>query len=118
MQCGVLTGKVTKEWAAALPQSDWRKSKLQYIQEPRLSAVIELVDELKMIAAQSDHAVSQLAVSWVIAQPGLTSAIVGARKKGQIRETAAAADWTLCKDELEAVERACAAYESRVASGS
>jgi aryl-alcohol dehydrogenase-like predicted oxidoreductase len=35
---------------------------------------------------------AQLAIAWVLAQPGITSAIVGASRPEQLRETAAAAD--------------------------
>ena len=40
----------------------------------------------------------RLALAWLLAQPGVTSAIVGARNAAQAHENAAAADLQLDKD--------------------
>ncbi len=110
LQCGALTGKVTRDWIATLPDSDWRKKGLIYFQEPRLSALMELVSSLQEIAAESRRTVAQLAVCWVINQQGITSAIVGARKRGQIPEIVPAAVSVLSKEELAAIEAAYQRY--------
>ena len=43
---------------------------------------------------------AQLVVAWVIAQPGVTTALVGARNAQQAAENAAAASCALSPDEL------------------
>ncbi len=113
MQCGVLTGKVTPEWAASLADDDWRKTKLEYLQPEKLPCVMALVDSLREIAAKSGHSPAQLAVAWVLRRSAVTSAIVGARKPGQIHEIIAAADWTLSAEDLAEIENAYQDFLSR-----
>jgi aryl-alcohol dehydrogenase-like predicted oxidoreductase len=44
----------------------------------------------------------QLAIAWVLAQPGITSAIVGASRPEQLDESLASVNVTLDAEELEA----------------
>jgi aryl-alcohol dehydrogenase-like predicted oxidoreductase len=111
MHSGLLTGKVSREWYDGLPRNDWRKHKeghpvTQYLQEPHMDHFLAFVDELRSIAGESGHTVGQLAVSWVLSHSEVTSTIVGARRPGQISETAQAADWELSSNELERIEKA------------
>jgi aryl-alcohol dehydrogenase-like predicted oxidoreductase len=59
---------------------------------------------LKKLARARSKTVAQLAVRWVLDQPGLTVALWGARRPGQITEAAGAADWTLSSEELAKIE--------------
>ena len=109
MQNGLLTGKVDAQWVNSLPENDWRKhqredSRMRYVREPFLTPFMHFIDALKNVTVQSDHTVAQLAVSWVLSREGITAAIVGARKKGQISETAKADDWKLSDEELKKIE--------------
>ncbi|HMO75573.1 MAG TPA: aldo/keto reductase family protein [Sphingopyxis sp.] len=54
--------------------------------------VLEAVQKLKPLAEAAGCTTAQLAIAWVLAQPGIASAIVGASRPGQLKETAAAAD--------------------------
>jgi len=56
---------------------------------------LELVERMREIAARTGHTVAQLSVRWILDQSGITSAICGARRPDQIRDTAAASDWQL-----------------------
>ncbi|TWT55091.1 General stress protein 69 [Rubripirellula amarantea] len=49
-----------------------------------------LVDGLREVGDRHGMTVSQLAVGWVLSQPGVTGTLVGARRPEQIRELAAA----------------------------
>jgi aryl-alcohol dehydrogenase-like predicted oxidoreductase len=60
----------------------------RYLADP----VLEAVQALKPVADKAGCTMAQLAIAWVLAQPGITSAIVGASRPEQLRETAAAAD--------------------------
>jgi aryl-alcohol dehydrogenase-like predicted oxidoreductase len=102
MQKGLLTGKFTRERAAALPESDHR-SRDKMFQEPDLSANLEVVEGLKTIASASGHTPAQLAIAWVLRRSEVTAAIVGARKPGQIEETVKAGDWELSAEDIDAV---------------
>ncbi len=119
MHSGLLTGKVSREWYESLPSNDWRKHKkdhpvTKHLQEPNLENFLDFVENLKTIAAESDYTVGQLAVAWVLSHSEVTSAIVGARKPGQIVETAQAAEWELSQDELDRIENACSEFAQNV----
>jgi len=103
MQRGLLTGKFSHERLAALPADDHRKTNPDF-QEPRFSATLALVEELKQIAIRHGRTCAQLAVSWVLRRPEVTAAIVGARRPGQIEETVQASDWELDAGDIERIE--------------
>ena len=111
MESGLLTGKVNQEWIDSLPENDWRRHKADHpvaalLQPPKLDPFLKLVEQLNTIANSNGHTVSQLAVSWVLSHNEVTSAIVGARKKGQIAETVQAAEWVLNENELNSISSA------------
>ena len=111
MESGLLTGKVNEEWIANLADTDWRKHKpghpvASLLHPPKQAPFLKLVSALGEIAASSGHTVGQLAVAWTLHRPEVTSAIVGARKSGQIAETVKAGDWKLNEEELQAIETA------------
>jgi len=91
MEKGLLTGKVTKEFVKNLPDTDHRKKDARF-NEPELSRITGVVERLKIAASEADATLAQLAIAWVLSRPGITSAIAGARKPGQITRLAKAAD--------------------------
>jgi aryl-alcohol dehydrogenase-like predicted oxidoreductase len=104
MSRGLLTGKFTAERLAGLSPDDHRHRSYEF-QEPDFSATLELVEHLKNIAQRNGRTCAQLAISWVLRRPEVTSAIVGARRPDQIAETVQASDWNLSDDEIEEIER-------------
>ncbi len=104
MERGLLTGKVTKEWVSSLPESDHRKRDARF-NEPELSKNLKLIEKLKAIAADNKITIAQLAIAWILRRPEVTSAIVGARKPGQILETVKAGDVTLKPEVIEKIEK-------------
>ena len=52
--------------------------------------VLERVQELKPLAAEAGMSMAQLAVGWVLCNPNVASAIVGASRPEQVRDNAAA----------------------------
>ena len=120
MESGLLTGKVNQEWIDSLPENDWRRHKADHpvaalLHPPKLDPFLKLVEQLNVIANSSGHTVSQLAVSWVLSRNEVTSAIVGARKKGQIAETVQAAEWALGENELNAISSAIDEFRENTA---
>jgi aryl-alcohol dehydrogenase-like predicted oxidoreductase len=103
MERGMLTGKVTKEWVASLPDSDHRKRDGKF-NEPELSKNLALIEKLKATAKEAGITLSQLAIAWILRRPEVTAAIVGARKPGQITETAKAGDILLDDATIKKVE--------------
>jgi aryl-alcohol dehydrogenase-like predicted oxidoreductase len=91
---GLLTGRITRERMQGLPEDDHRRRDPRF-QEPQLSANLELVEELRVLAQREGRTLAELAVSWVLRRPEVTSAIVGARNPAQIDEFIGAGDWDL-----------------------
>jgi aryl-alcohol dehydrogenase-like predicted oxidoreductase len=108
MGSGLLTGAMTRERLAHLPADDWRHRNLNY-QEPLLTRNLRLVELLKTIAERHGQKPGAVAVAWVLRDPAVTGAIVGARRPGQIRETVAAAGLRLTPEDLAEIDRFFAA---------
>ncbi len=103
LQKGMLSGKFTAEKIAALPADDVRHRDANY-KSPQLEINLKAIDALTQIAKRKKITMSQLATAWVIRNSEVTAAIAGARRKGQITDTAPAADIVLTKDETEEIE--------------
>jgi aryl-alcohol dehydrogenase-like predicted oxidoreductase len=54
--------------------------------------VLEAVQKLKPLAAEAGLSLAQFALAWVLREPNVASAIVGASRPEQLQENAAAAD--------------------------
>lgn len=81
MASGLLTGTFTAERAARLDPGDWRRGHPDFT-APALSANLALATALRPVAVR--HGVTPAAVAWTLAFPGVTGAIVGARRPGQV----------------------------------
>jgi aryl-alcohol dehydrogenase-like predicted oxidoreductase len=103
MTAGLLTGKYSKAKVSELPRNDWRRG-YENFTEPRLSANLELIDQLKDIARRNEMSMSQLAIAWVLRRSEITAAIVGARRPQQIEQTAPAGDQMLSKQDIDEIE--------------
>jgi aryl-alcohol dehydrogenase-like predicted oxidoreductase len=99
MASGLLTGAMTRERIQQLPADDWRQSHADF-QEPLLSRNLRLVRLLRAIANRHGRSPGEVAVAWVLENPAVTAAIVGARRPGQIKEIVAAAGFWLSPSEL------------------
>jgi aryl-alcohol dehydrogenase-like predicted oxidoreductase len=83
MRSGLLTGAFSKERAGSLAEDDWRREDPDF-KEPRLSANLELVKQLGEVATRLGCTLPELTVAWTLACPGVTAAIVGARRPDQV----------------------------------
>jgi aryl-alcohol dehydrogenase-like predicted oxidoreductase len=82
MASGLLTGAMTRERAARLPQDDWRRNNPDFT-EPNLTRNLELVDRLREIAKRHNRTVGEVAIAWTLRHPAVSGAIVGARNAKQ-----------------------------------
>jgi aryl-alcohol dehydrogenase-like predicted oxidoreductase len=94
MASGLLTGAMTPERIAALPADDWRRSHNDF-REPQLSRNLKLVQLLRAIGNQHGRSPGEVAVAWVLRDPPVTAAIVGARRPAQVRGIIGAAEFRL-----------------------
>lgn len=99
MRAGLLTGKMTRERAANLPEDDWRRRDKDF-QEPALSRNLQLVDLLREIGGRHAKQPGEVALAWVLANPAVTAAIVGLRNANQIHGTLGALNFRLISGEL------------------
>jgi aryl-alcohol dehydrogenase-like predicted oxidoreductase len=83
MQSGILTERFGASRVAAFAADDWRRGSTEF-QHPRLSRNLALRDALQPIARRHRTTVSAVAIAWVLAWPGVTGAIVGARSAEQV----------------------------------
>jgi 1-deoxyxylulose-5-phosphate synthase len=61
----------------------------------------EAVDSLQEYFASRNKSLTQVAIAWVLAQPSVTSAIVGATSAEQLQQSLPATELTLDQDEME-----------------
>jgi aryl-alcohol dehydrogenase-like predicted oxidoreductase len=66
------------------------------------------LDRLTAFAHERGHRLIELAMSWLVANPLVTCAIVGATSAEQLEENVRAAGWVLSREETEEAERLCA----------
>ena len=90
---GLLTGKYQPGEA---PPPDSRAARnqglAQRIEEARTVRVVEAAAQ---IARDAGRPLSQVALNWVAAQPGITAPIIGPRTLDQFRDNAGALEWDL-----------------------
>jgi len=103
MGSGLLTGAMTRERVANLPEDDWRRRNPDF-QEPRLSRNLQLVELLKGIGAKYGQTPAVVAIAWVLHNQAVTAAIVGMRRPGQLAGVIGAADFRLHPTDISAIE--------------
>ena len=100
---GLLTGK---HRAGEAPQTGTRftlgKTGDLYRDRYWQHAQFEAVERLRGFFAPRGKALAQVAVAWILAQPGITAAIVGASRPEQLEQSLAGVDLQLDEEEREA----------------
>lgn len=114
MASGLLTGKYDHDGFANLARDDWRRSSAAF-QEPELSRIFDLVERLKVVAEGLGTTLPLLAIAWTLSVPGVTGAIVGARRPEQVDGWIDAGSLSLDDATMERLEQCV--RESRVGEG-
>ena len=102
MQSGLLTGAMTRERIAKMPQDDFRRNTKQF-QEPLLSRNLELVDLLRTIGKPHNVEPGVVAIAWTLHNPAITAAIVGGRSAEQVEGVLPAATFRLPEKEFQQI---------------
>ena len=97
---GLLSGNFDP---STLAEDDWRRGHEPFEGEA-LERNLEAVERLKEFAEARGHTLPQLAVAWVLAQPGVQVAITGARRPAHIEGIAPAAEIELSEDEVAEID--------------
>ncbi len=102
---GLLSGKMTRERIARLPQDDWRKHNRNF-NDPLLSHNLRLVELLRDIGLRHGLTAAEVAISWTLSNPAVTGSIVGVRKPQQMAELVGSVEFRLSSGELREIARA------------
>jgi aryl-alcohol dehydrogenase-like predicted oxidoreductase len=98
MQSGLLTGAMTKERIAKMPDDDFRRNSKQF-NEPQISRNLDLVELLRAIGKRHDVEPGVVAIAWTLHNPAVTAAIVGGRSAKQVEGVLPAATFRLSEAE-------------------
>lgn len=107
MASGLLTGGMTRERVAAMPEDDFRKNHPNFT-EPKLSANLAIAEKLKAVGQRLGRNAGEIAVAWTLRNPAVTGAIVGARNAKQVEGVMRAGDLRLSDEDAREIEPALA----------
>jgi voltage-dependent potassium channel beta subunit len=96
---GLLTGK----YNADIPE-DSRAAKLDRLKKAITEEKIEKVRQLSGVAAELNISVGNLALAWILRQPNVASALVGASRPQQVEENVKASGIELSEEMLKKIE--------------
>jgi aryl-alcohol dehydrogenase-like predicted oxidoreductase len=100
LQRGLLTGKITNDYH--FNDGDHRPN-TPHFKEPNRERINNFLDEIKPIAENRNATLTQLVINWTIQQPGIASALVGARNPEQVEENILAANFMLDNEEIKTI---------------
>ena len=99
MKSGLLTGKMTRDRIAALPEDDFRR-RAPAFQEPALTRNLALADRMKAIGGRHGRTAGEVAIAWTLRHPAVTAAIVGMRSAEQVKGVVGALEFRLSPEEI------------------
>jgi aryl-alcohol dehydrogenase-like predicted oxidoreductase len=106
---GVLAGKYTRE-DMERERRERKPDDLYGTNEQRMPMLtekkLEIAETVKEIAEQTGRSPSQVALNWLLAQPGVASLVVGARKLSQLEDNLASLDFALDEKHLDRLNQA------------
>ncbi len=105
---GVLTGKYKPGSELPADSRAANPSMNQFMDRLLDHSLLAAVDNLRPIADQLGISLGQLALAWVLREPNVSSAIVGASRPEQVEENAAASGIRLDEETLTAIDEALA----------
>jgi aryl-alcohol dehydrogenase-like predicted oxidoreductase len=103
MQAGLLTGAFSKERVQNLPTNDWRSRNAEFTE--KLDANLAVAAAMGRVAERYGVSTASVAVAWVLAWPGVTAAIVGARSPKQVDGWIAAARLELSLADMHEISK-------------
>lgn len=108
---GLLGGKYTS--AFKLTENDWRNS-VPLFAEEQFEKNLSIVEKLQEFACNKQITVGNLALAWLLAQEGVDAVIPGGKTSEQILESIRAAEVTLEKEDLEAIDKIFSSFSRKL----
>lgn len=96
LAAGFLSGKFDRNGST---DSDARRANAEF-PPVELERTYDIIDVLRKVAERRDATVAQTALAWVLAQPAVTSVIVGGKRPDQLTANLAAVDLELTPEDL------------------
>jgi aryl-alcohol dehydrogenase-like predicted oxidoreductase len=100
---GILTGTLQKPIVNG--GKEQRSGFYDFFTEPKWTKCNKVLDVLRGIAKARGVSVAEVSINWVLAQKGVTCALMGSTTPEMSIENAKAADWELSADELASIEK-------------
>jgi L-glyceraldehyde 3-phosphate reductase len=99
-------GLLTDRYLDGIPEGSRAARDDSYLSRSQVTAeVVAKVRRLSEIASNRGQSMAQLAIAWVLRQPGLTSALIGASRPSQIEDAISALEnLTFSSEELGAID--------------
>ena len=95
LKSGALSGKYRRENAGQV-----KADRAAFVTNALNEKTYALVDELDVIARAHGSTVAAVALAWVLARPGVTSTIIGARRMAQLEDNVKALEVKLTQEDL------------------
>jgi aryl-alcohol dehydrogenase-like predicted oxidoreductase len=103
MASGLLTGAMTRERIASLPDNDWRRRGADF-NEPKLTRNLALVERLTVVGKRYGRSPGEVAIAWTLRNSAVTGAIVGARSAAQAEGVMRAAELQINDADIDEIE--------------
>jgi aryl-alcohol dehydrogenase-like predicted oxidoreductase len=101
IQSAILTDNFQK---SHLARDDWRRRDA-FFREPALTKNLQFVERIRPLAQKYGKSIAQFAIAWVLMNPAVTSAIVGARKPEQLEETIGGGGWSISPEDMVFIDK-------------
>ncbi len=101
LAAGFLAGKYTRDGASTASGEGRLTGSSPYGNQFFTDRNWEILDVLRKVSEEAGKPMAQIALAWVMAQPGVTSPIVGASKLAQLEDNIAALALVLTQEQLQ-----------------
>lgn len=108
--CPLAQGLLTPKYLGEIPEDSRVKQESGFLTEDRVTPeLVAKLNQLNTIAEGRSQSLAQMALSWTLRDPRMTTALIGASRPSQITENVKAAEkLDFADDELIAIEEALA----------
>ena len=107
---GVLTGKYHKSNKAPADSRAVNPKMNTFMGQWLKDDLLERIEKLRPIAEDAGISMTQLALAWVLQEPNLAAAIIGASRPGQVLENASASGISLDDATMQAIDHVLDGY--------
>ncbi len=102
LACGLLTGKYSR---GAMPQGARLTETKRWADKYLSDRNWRVTEELAAFAKKRGHSLLDLAFSWLLARPNISSVIAGATSESQVEANVKSASWQLTAEDLAEIDR-------------